>query len=54
MARQYQGDEPSQEPPSGSQGAHAVPEVQPPAATPLADDQHSPPMLTWAEYDSEG
>lgn len=50
-AKQYQAEVPSQDPPSGSQGPHWVPEAHPPAATPLAEDQHSPPMLTWAEME---
>ena len=47
VARQYQADVPSQDPPSGSQGPHCVPGSQPPGRTPLADDQHSPPSSTW-------
>ena len=46
MARQYQPDDPSQDPPSGSQGPHCVPGSQPPEATPLVADQHSPPRVT--------
>ena len=49
MARQYQGELLSQAPPSGSQGPQKVPEAHPPAATPLAMDQHSPPILTGSE-----
>jgi len=47
VARQYQADDPSQDPPSGSQGPHWVPGSQPPDATPLVDDQHSAPSMTW-------
>jgi len=48
VARQYQGELPSQLPSSGSQGLHWVPGLHPPAATPFAEDQHSPPILTGA------
>jgi len=47
VARQYQAEVPSQVPPLGSQGPHWVPGAHPPLATPLADDQHSPPRVTW-------
>jgi len=31
----------------GTQGPHCVPGSHPPETTPFADDQHSPPRVTW-------